>query len=246
MCIYIYTASSYANGLFLATGLASMSWLLSIALLWALGCVCLFIVEFLFFSRYTPRTGTAGSYDSSCSVTQSCPTLCDPMDRSTPGLPVHHQVLESTQTHVHWVGDAIQPSHPLSSPSLALNLSQHQGKMSRLFKWVDSLHEVAKALEFQFQYQSFQWIFRALVLVFQGPRNAVFPWWLHQFTFCWWRPEIALHSCDPPTTVVMNPTILHMHLCVYVCDFASVCESIKGNTPRSALHRFFLARSNFK
>ena len=61
------------------------------------------------------------------SVAQSCPALCDPMDRSTPGLPVHHQLPESTQTHVHWVGDAIQPSHPLSSPSLpALNLSQHQ------------------------------------------------------------------------------------------------------------------------
>ena len=62
------------------------------------------------------------------SVAQLCLTLCDPMNRSTPGLPVHHQLLESTQTHVHWVGDAIQPSHPLSSPSpSALNLSQHQG-----------------------------------------------------------------------------------------------------------------------
>ena len=61
------------------------------------------------------------------SVAQSCPTLCDPMNRSTPGLPVHHQLLESTQTHVHWVGDAIQPSHPLSSPSPpALNFSQHE------------------------------------------------------------------------------------------------------------------------
>ena len=62
------------------------------------------------------------------SVAQSCPTLCDPMNYSTPGLPVHHQLLESTQTHVHWVGDAIQPSHPLSSPSPpTLNLSPHQG-----------------------------------------------------------------------------------------------------------------------
>ena len=70
------------------------------------------------------------------SVTQSCLTLCDPMNRGTPGLPVHHQLPESTQTHVHWVGDAIQPSHPLSSPSLpALNLSQHHGlfPMSQLF-----------------------------------------------------------------------------------------------------------------
>ena len=69
------------------------------------------------------------------SVAQSCPTLCNPMNRSTPGLPVHHQLLESTQTHVHWVSDAIQPSHPLLSSSLpALNLSQHQG----LFQWVSS------------------------------------------------------------------------------------------------------------
>ena len=88
------------------------------------------------------------------SVTQSCLTLCDPMNRSTPGLPVHHQHPESTQTHVHWVGDAIQPFHPLPSPSSpALNLSQHQG----LFQWVSSLHQVAKVLEFQLQHQSFQW-----------------------------------------------------------------------------------------
>ena len=82
------------------------------------------------------------------------------MDYSTPGLPVHHQPLELTQTHVHWVGDAIQPSHPLSSPSPpAFNLSQHQG----LFKWVSSSHQVAKVLEFQLQHQSFQWIFRTLI-----------------------------------------------------------------------------------
>ena len=83
--------------------------------------------------------------------------LCDPMNRSTKGLPVHHQLPEFTQTHVHRVGDAIQPSHPLSSPSPpALNLSQHQG----LFRWVSSSHQVAKVLELQLQHQSFQWIFR--------------------------------------------------------------------------------------
>ena len=88
------------------------------------------------------------------SVAQSCPTLCDPMDCSTPGFPVHHQLLELAQTHIHWVGDAIQPSHPLSSPSPpAFNLSQHQS----LFKWVSSSHQVAKVLEFQLQHQSFQW-----------------------------------------------------------------------------------------
>ena len=91
-------------------------------------------------------------YDVNCgfviefsSVTQLCLTLCDPMDCSTPGFPVHHQLPELAQTHVHWVGDAIQPSHPLASPSLAFILSQHQG----LFQWVGSLHQVAKVLEFQ-------------------------------------------------------------------------------------------------
>ena len=77
------------------------------------------------------------------SVAQSCPTLCDPMNCSMPSLPVHYQLPESTQTHVHRVGDAIQPSHPLSSPSPpALNLSQYQG----LFKRVNTLHQVAKVL----------------------------------------------------------------------------------------------------
>ena len=91
------------------------------------------------------------------SVTQSCPTLCDPMDCSTPGLPVHHQLLELTQTHVHWVSDAIQPSYSLSSSSPpAFSLSQHPG----LFQWVGSSLQVAKVLEFQLQHQSFQWIFR--------------------------------------------------------------------------------------
>ena len=90
-------------------------------------------------------------------VAQSCLTICDPMIFSTPGLPVNHQLPESTQTHVHWVGNAIQPSYPLSSPSPpALNLSQLQG----LFQWVSSSHQVAKVLELQLQHQSFQWIFR--------------------------------------------------------------------------------------
>ena len=82
------------------------------------------------------------------SVAQSCPTLCDPMNCSTPGLHVHHQLPEPTQIHVHWVGDAIQPSYPLSSPSApTFNLSQHQG----LFKWVSSSHQVTKVLELQLQ-----------------------------------------------------------------------------------------------
>ena len=87
------------------------------------------------------------------SVAQSCLTLCDPMNRSTPGLPVHHQLPEFTETHVHRVSDAISPSHPLSSPSPpAPNPSQHQS----LFQWVNSSHEVAKVLEFQLQHNSLQ------------------------------------------------------------------------------------------
>ena len=89
-------------------------------------------------------------------VAQLCSTLCDPMDYSTPGLPVYHHLLESTQTHVHRVGDAIQASHRLLSSSPAFSLSQHQG----LFKWVSSSYQVTKVLEFQLQQLSFQWIFR--------------------------------------------------------------------------------------
>ena len=87
------------------------------------------------------------------SVTQSCLTLCYPMNHSTPGLPVHHQLPEFTQTHVHRVSDAIQPSHSLLSPSPpAPNPSQHQS----LFQWVNSSHEVAKVLQFQLQHHSLQ------------------------------------------------------------------------------------------
>ena len=87
------------------------------------------------------------------SVTQLCPTLNDPMDCYMPGLPVHHQLLKLAQTHVHWVGDAIQPSYSLSSPSPpAVNLSQHQG----LFKGVSSSYRMAKVFRFQPQHQSFQ------------------------------------------------------------------------------------------
>ena len=97
---------------------------------------------------YTMKAATVSS------VAQLCPTLCDPMNHRTSGFLVHHQLPEFTQTHIHWVGDAIQPSNLMLSPSPpAFNLSQHQG----LFKWVSSLHQVAKVLEFQLQHQSFQW-----------------------------------------------------------------------------------------
>ena len=100
-------------------------------------------------SMWSHRVGHDWSDFSSVqfsSVAQSCLTLCDPMNHSTPGLPVHHQLPELTQTHVHRVSDAIQPSHPLSSPSPpAPDPSQHQS----IFQWVNSSHEVAKVLEFQ-------------------------------------------------------------------------------------------------
>ena len=113
------------------------------------------------------------------SATHSCPTLCEPMNCSTPGLPLHYQLPESTQIYVHWVGHAIQPSHPLSSPSpLAFILSKHQG----LVKWVSSSHQVAKLLEFQLQHQSFQWT----------PRTD-----LHRMD---WSP------CSPRDSQVSSPT----------------------------------------
>ena len=100
-------------------------------------------------SPLAPTTYSSGQYSS---VAQLCPTLCDPMNDSTPGFPLHHQLSESTQNHVCRVDGAIQPSHPLLSPCLpGFNLSQHQG----LFQRVSSSYQVAKVLEFQLQHQSF-------------------------------------------------------------------------------------------
>ena len=125
------------------------------------------------------------------SVTQSCPTLCDPMNCSTSGLPVHHQLPEFTQTHVHRVGDAIQPSHPLSSPSPpAPNSSQHQS----LFQWVNSSHEVAKVLEFQPQHHSFQ----------RTPRTISFRMdWLDL-----WSPRDSQESSSTPQFKTINSSAL--------------------------------------
>ena len=128
--------------------------------LWTSVCVGLTFTVIFSFQIYTTFWGKKALFGI-YSVIQSCPALCDPMNHSMPGLPVQHQLPEFTQTHVHWVGDAIQPSHPLSSPSPpTFNLSQHQG----LFQWLTSLHQVAKVSEFQLHYQSFWWIFRTSFL----------------------------------------------------------------------------------
>ena len=119
---------------------------------WEMDILIIFEQQILIFPRMifiqwkTTLMLRFGVSQSVSSVTQLYPTLCDPMNCSTPGLPVHHQLPEFTQTHVHRVSDAIQPSQPLSSPSPpAPNPSQHQS----LFQWVNSSHEVAKVLEFQ-------------------------------------------------------------------------------------------------
>ena len=117
--------------------------------------VCIWINTCHFY-KYLLMSTSISSFET-CSVTQLCPTFCNPVDCSTPGFSVFHHLLEPAQTHVYWVNDAIQPSHPLLSPSPpAFNLSQHQG----LFQWVGSSHQVAKVLELQLQQQSFQLIFR--------------------------------------------------------------------------------------
>ena len=106
---------------------------------------------------------TSREVEEAISSVQSlgCVQLCNPTDCSTPGFPVHLQLLEFTHTHDHQFGDAIQSSHPLLSPSPpTFNLSQHQG----LFQWVSSLHQVARVLDLQLQHQSFQWIFRVVFL----------------------------------------------------------------------------------
>ena len=120
-------------------------------------CSCSASVSYKHIMQWSTASKTvlcpAALLQSVSPVAQSRPTLCDPMDCSMPGLPVHHQLPELAETHVHRVSDAIQPSHPLSSPSPpSPNPSQHQG----LFQWVSSSHEVAKVLEFQLQHQCFQ------------------------------------------------------------------------------------------
>ena len=107
------------------------------------------------------KIGGGQQLSGGSSVAESCPTLCNPMDCSRLGFPVHHQLPKLAQTHVHRVSDAIQPSHSLSSPSPpTFNVSQSQGP----FQWGSSLYQVAKVLKLQLQHQFFQWIFRTDLL----------------------------------------------------------------------------------
>ena len=208
-------------------------------------------------SRVSSNT-TAQKHQFRCSVssvTQSCPTLCNPMECRMPGFPVHHQLPEFTQTYVHWIGDAIQPPHPLLSPSPpSLNLYQHQS----LFKWVSSLHQVAKVLEFQLQHQSFQWILRTVSLLDGlggspcSPRDSqefsptlqFKSWWL--IISCLKFPFISL-ICQLPSAAVIKfhsfsfpwtsdmPEILHLlrgmyHINYYYCIpiIIIILEILKG------------------
>ena len=134
------------------------------------------------------------------SVPQSCPALCNPMDCSTSGFPIHHQLLELAQTHVHRVGDAIQPSHSLSSPCPpAFSLSQHQG----LFWWVSSSYQLPKILQIQLQHQSFQRIFRT------------------DFLYGW----LVRSPCSPrDSSRVFSNTILQKH------QFFSIQPSLWSNS----------------
>ena len=144
------------------------------------------------------------------SVAQSCLTLCDPMDCSMPGLPVHHHLPKFTQTHVHWVSDAIQPSHPLSFPlTCAFSLSQHQG----LFQWVSSSNQVAKVLELQ--YQSFQWVFRDDFLLDWLDLSPYFPRDSQESSPA---PQFkSKHS--PALSLLYGPTLIAIHDYWKNCSF---------------------------
>ena len=158
---------------------------------------------------HSPASGTLFSVThakalSISQFTQPCPTLGNPKDCSTPGFPVHHQLPELTQTHNLRVGDTIQPSHQLSSPSSpTFKLSQHQG----LFRWVSSSLQVAKVLEFQPQRQSFQWILRT---------DFLHDW----LVWSPWSPRDSQESSPPPQfksinfsalSFIYSPTLTSIH-----------------------------------
>ena len=142
------TSGSFVHGYIHLRMLERIALLFSRVSSWSRDWTFVFCIAGRFFTIWITRESSKVTFTSVqfSSVAQSCRTLCDPMNHSTPGLPVHHHLPEFTQTHVHWVSDAIQPSHPRSSPSPpAPNPSQHQS----LFQSVNTSHEVAKVLEFQ-------------------------------------------------------------------------------------------------
>ena len=145
-----------------------------------------------------------------CSITQPCPTLCNPMDCSTPGFPVLQHLSELAQTHAHWVGYAIQSSCLLLSPSPAFYLSQPQG----FFQWVSSLLQVAKVLELQLQHQSFQWIFK------------------DDFLYNWlvWSPFIPRDFQDSPTTPPFKSINSSMLSLIYGPNLTSIHDYWKNHS----------------
>ena len=172
-----------------------------------------------------------------CSAAHSCPTLCDPTDRSTPGLPVPHHLLRFAQVHVHCIGEAVQPAHPLmlSSPS-ALSLSQHQG----LSQWVFHSHQMTKILELQLQHQSFQWIFRKIdcfdLLAVQGTFRSVIQ---HHST----KASILWHSSF--FTVQLSQLYVTTGKTIALTTWTFVCRAV--SLLLNTLSRFVIAsrpRSN--
>ena len=181
------------------------------------------------------------------SVVQLCPTLCNPMNAARPGLPVHHQLPEFIQTHVHCVSDAIQPSHPLSSPSPpALNLSQHQG----LCKWVSSPHQVTKVLEFQLQHQSLQWTPRTNLLfrmdwldllAVQGTLKSLLQ---HHSS----KASILRHSRKLPRTIIKWTLMYIPHDLIKninhksLQSYPTLCNPMDCSRPGSSVHGILQTR----
>ena len=159
------------------------------------------------------------------------------MDCRTPGLPDHHQLSEFTQAHVHRVGDAIQPSHPLSSPSSpALNPSQHQG----LFQWVSSSHQVAKVLEFQLQHQSFQWTPRTDLLAVQGTLKCLLQHHSSKASILWHSAFFTVQLSHPYITTGKTITLTKRNFVGKVMSllFNMVSRFVIAFLPRSKRHLF--------
>ena len=172
--------------------------------------------------------------------------LCDPMDCSMPVFPVHRQLPEPTQTHVHRVSGAIQPSHPLSSPSPpALNLSQDQG----LFKWVSSLPQVAIVLEFQLQHQSFQWLFRTDfltrmdwldLLVVQGTLKSILQHHSSKASIHWHSAffivQLAHSYMTTGKTIALTRRTLFIFLDKYIQPYVPLVNHLRISCRNNALH----------